>query len=297
MSFVRHRGVSREPLGGLGFLGCRPVGCGSPAVRLPAAVTCPSSPFSGCDSSPQLFPHFRQGDCFDRCGGGSPRERSSRANSFRSGVLQSPLCHPQGHRGLATSDRSLTPQPFGSGLQFPHGDFHFRSPISSSGGLDGVPGSPGCLPSGTSAPVIAPLPEVLRGDLGPTVSRAVLRPVVCAAGIHTSHGPYLRHHAPLRVPHSAVFGRLACPRLLVSGSRAGEGLSSMALPRGRGLGEPLQELSRSFTDFGLSWDESSNSSFEDFPDSKASSEALFSAARVRVLSAAAAGVVVSTSRG
>ena len=138
MSFVRHRGVSQEPLGGLGFLGCRPVGCGSPVVWLPPAVPCPSSPFSGSDSFPQLFPHFCQGDCFDCCGGGSPHERSNRASSFRSGVLQSPLCHPQGHRGLATSDRSLTPQPFGSGLKFPHGDFRFGSPISSSGGVDGV---------------------------------------------------------------------------------------------------------------------------------------------------------------
>ena len=112
-----------------------------------------------------------------------------------------------------------------------------------------------------------------------------------------SHGPYLRHHAPLRVPHSAVFGRLARPWLLVSGSRAGEGLSSVALPGARGPGEPLQELSRSFTDFRLSGDESSNSSFEGFPDLKASSEALLSAARVCVLSAAAAKAVLSTSRG
>ena len=46
---------------------------------------------------------------------------------------------------------------------------------------------------------------------------------------------------------------------------------------------------------GLSGDESSNSSFEGFPDSKAISEALLSAARVRVLSAAASRVVASTS--
>ena len=40
----------------------------------------------------------------------------------------------------------------------------------------------------------------------------------------------------------------------------------MALLGARGPGEPLQELSRSFTDFGLSGDESSNLSFEGFPD-------------------------------
>ena len=110
------------------------------------------------------------------------------------------------------------------------------------------------------------------------------------------HGPCLCHSAPLRVPHSEVPGRLTRPRLLVSGSHAGEGLSPLALPGAWDPGESLQELPRSYADFGLSGDESSNSSFEGFPDSKASSEALLSAARVRVLSAAASRVMASTSR-
>ena len=296
MSFVRHRGVSREPLGGLGFLGCRPLGRGSPAVQLPPTIPCASYSFSGSDSSPQLFPQLHQGDGFDSCGGRSPREGGSRTSSLGSGVLQSPLCHPQSHRGLATGDRLLTPQPFGSGFQFPHGDFRFGSPISSSGGLDGVPGSPERLPSGPGAPVIAPLSEVLSGVLGSPVLRAVLWPVVCPAGLHVGHGPCLCHHAPLRVPHSAVPGRLAHPRLLVSRSRAGEGLPSLALPGARDPGESLQELPRSFTEIGLSGDKSSNSSFEGFPNSKVSSEALLSAARVRVLSTAAFRVVAPTFR-
>ena len=100
------------------------------------------------------IPQLHQGDGFDSCGGRSLREGGSRTSSLGSGVLQSPLCHPQSHWGLATGDRPLTPQPFGSGFQFPHGDFRISSPISSSGGLDGVPGSPGSLPSGPGAPVI-----------------------------------------------------------------------------------------------------------------------------------------------
>ena len=212
------------------------------------------------------------------------------------GFFQSPLCHPQGHRGLAAVDRPLTPQPFGSGFQFPRRDCRFGSPVSSSGGLDGVPRSSGHLPSGSGASVIAPLPEVLRRVFRSPVSRAVLRPVVCPTGFHAGHGPCLCHHALLRVPHSAVPGRLARPRLLVSGSRAGEGFSPLALSGARDPGESLQELPRSYSDFRLSGDESSNLSFEGFPDSKASSEALLSAARVSVLSAAASRVVASTSR-
>ena len=210
-------------------------------------------------------------------------------------LLQSPLCHPQGHRGLEACDRSLTPQPFGLGLQVSHGDCRFGSPVSSSGGLNGVPGSPGRLPSGSSASVISSLPEVLCGGRGPTVSLPLLRSVDCLAGVHAGHGPCVCHHAPLRVSHPSLPGRLARPRLLVSGCSAGEGLSPLALPGARGSGEYLQELSGSVSDFGLSGDETSKTSFEGFPDPKAYPEALLSATRIHVLSIAAANVVATTS--
>ena len=95
MSFVRHKGVSREPLEGLGFLWCRLLGRGSPAVRLPLTIPCASYSFSGSDSSPQLFLQLHQGDGFDSCVGRSPSEGGSRTSSLGSGVLRSPLCHPK----------------------------------------------------------------------------------------------------------------------------------------------------------------------------------------------------------
>ena len=91
--------------------------------------------------------------------------------------------------------------------------------------------------------------------------RSLLRSVDCPAGVHAGHGPCISHHAPLRVSHPSLPGRLASPRLLVSGCSAGEGLSPLALPGARGSGEPLQELSGSVSDFGLSGDETSNTSF------------------------------------
>ena len=48
-------------------------------------------------------------------------------------------------------------------------------------------------------------------------------------------------------------------------------------------------------DFGLSGDETSNASFEGFPDPRACPEALLSAARIRVLSSAAYISVATTS--
>ena len=295
MSFVRHRGVSCEPLGGLGVLGSRSVGCRSPTVWLPCSFPCPPVAFSGSDTPSQLFSQLHQGDCVGRCGGRSPRERSSRTSSFGSGLLQPPLCHPQGLRWLEACDRSRTPQPVGPCLPVSCGDSFVGSPISSSGGLDGIPGSPGCLPSGSGAPVISALPEVLRGGLSPAVSRSLFRPLDCPSGVHAGHGPCLCHHAPLRLQDPALSGRMACPRVLVSGDSAGEGFSTLALPGARSMCEPLQELSGPGSDFGLSGDETSNRSFEGFPDPKACPEALLSAARIRILPSAAAVSVATTS--
>ena len=152
---------------------------------------------SGSDTPSQLFPQLHQGDCVGRCGGRFARERSSRASSFGSWLLQSPLCHPQSHRGLEACDRPLTLRLVGSCLPVSHGDSCVDSPISSSGRLDGVPGSPRCLPLGSGAPVISALPEVLRGGLGPAVSCSLFRPVDCPAGVHAGHGPCVCHHAPV----------------------------------------------------------------------------------------------------
>ena len=69
----------------------------------------------------------------------------------------------------------------------------------------------------------------------------------------------------------------------------------MALPGALSACEPLQELSGPSSDFGLSGDEASNTSFEGFPDLKVCPEALLSAARIRILSSAAAVSVVTTS--
>ena len=272
MSFVRCRGVPCEPLGGLGILGVRSVGCRG----LPDSFPYHPFPLSGSDTPSQLFPQLHLGDCVGRCSGGSAREWSSRASSFGSGLLQSPLCHPQGHRGLEARDRPLTPKPVGSCLPVSHGDSFVGSPISSSGRLDGVPGYPGCLHSGSGAPVISALPEVLHGGFGPTVSRSLFRPVDCPAGVHAGHGSCVCHHAPVRFQDPTLPGRLACPWILVSGYSAGEGLPPLALPGARGSCEPLQELSGSGSDFGLSGDEASNASFEGFPDPKACPEALLS---------------------
>ena len=149
-------------------------------------------------------------------------------------------------------NRPLTPQPVGPCLPVSYGDSFVSFPISSSGRLDGIPGSLGCLPSGSGAPIISTLPEVMRGGLGPAVSRSLFRPLDCPSGVHAGPGPCICHHAPLQLQDPSSSGRLARPRILVSRDSAGEGLPPLALPGARRACELRQELSGSGSDFGLS---------------------------------------------
>ena len=89
----------------------------------------------------------------------------------------------------------------------------------------------------------------------------LLRPFDCPSGVHTGHGPYLFHHAPLWVQDPALPGRLARHRVLVSGDSAGEGLSPLVMSGAQHPRQSLQELSDSLSDFGLSGDEALDASF------------------------------------
>ena len=287
MSFVRNREVSQGTLGGLGVLGGRPVGRGGPTVQLPDSLLCHPFSLSGSNTPSELFPIVHPGNRVEQCDGRSAGEGIHQTGSFNSRLLQPPVRYPQGHRGSAAGNRPLPPQPFCSRLPFSHGDSSVGSPVSSSGRLDGVRGSPGRLSSGSCAPVVTALPEVLRGGFCPAVSCSLLRPLDCPAGVHTCHGSYLFHHAPLQFPDPTVSGQLARPRILVSRESAGEGFSPLVVSEAQRPCQPRQELSDSLSDAGLSGDEASNTSFEGFPNPQTCPEALISASRVHVLSAAA----------
>ena len=197
LSFVRHRRVSRGLLGDLGILGSQPVGRGGPPLRLQDPLLCSSFSLDGSDPPSQLFPVVHQGNCVERRSVRLGCEESCRICSFDSGLLQPTVCYPEGHRGLAPGYRSPAPQPLRGGLSFSHGDNKVSSPVSSSGRLDGVTGSPGWLPPGSGAPVISALPEVLLGGFGAPILRALLRSVNCSAGVHAGHGPDIFSHAPI----------------------------------------------------------------------------------------------------
>ena len=268
MSLVSQgRGVSRGTLGCLGVVGSRCLGSSGSPLRLsdPFPITTPS--LSCSDPPSQLQPQFRQGAGVVRLSGkGGHRDRAS-----FSGVLQSPLCHSQSHRGLATCHRPLTPQWLGGALQFSYGDCPVRFPVSPSGGLDGVPGSPERLPPGSCTSGLSPFPEVLRGGCGVSVSDPVLQPVFRSSGVQPRHGSYIFHHASPQFSPSPLSGS---PGLHLPGSGACEGLPPLAMSSRRGHSQSFEELFGPDSDVGLSRDDLRDFSFEGFPDPQTGSEVL-----------------------
>ena len=170
--------------------------------------------------------------------------------------------------------RPLTPQWLGGTLQFSYGDCPVRSTVSPSGGLDGVPGSPGRLPPGSCTSGLSPFPEVLRGGCGVSISDPVLRPVFRSPGVHQRHGSYIFHHASPRVSSSPLSRRLAGPGLHLPGSGACEGFPPLAMSSPRGHSQSSEELFGPDSDVGLSRDDTRDFSFEGFPDPQTDSEVL-----------------------
>ena len=173
--------------------------------------------------SAELQPHVHPRACSCRCGRSAAGEGSTRTCDSFSGLLQPSFCHSQSHRWVAPGDRPLVPQQLGGRLPFPYGDYPVCSPISPSWRLDGIPGSPGCLPPGSGPSIVSTLPEVLLGGVGLPVPHLLLRPVDGSAGVYACHGPGLIDNASSRIPDPPVSRRLACAGLLLSRDRAGEG--------------------------------------------------------------------------
>ena len=202
-------------------MGGRSMGRRGLAVRLPDSLLYGSISLP-CSAPPaELFPFIHPGGCSGCCSGRPAVERGNRACSLFSRLLQPSFCYTQGHRGVATYNRSLAPQPCCQCLPFSYGDRSVSSPVPASGGLDGVFGSPRFLSPGSGSSIVSPLPAVLRGGLCSFVPRPLFQPFDGSSDIHACHGPDLLYHASLRLQDPAVFGRLARPRILVQGDCVG----------------------------------------------------------------------------
>ena len=273
MSLVRcGRGLFGGPLGDLAVVGGRCLGGAGFALWVSGPFPFATSSLFDSATPAELQPLFHPWAGSSQCGVRPGGQGGDRTSSSYARLLQPSLCDSKGHRWVAPGDRPLPPQQVCGCLPFSYGDNTICSPMFQGRGLDGVSGSPGHLPPGSSTSIFSPVPEVLRGGVDFPVSRPLFWPVDGSSSIHPRHGPGLCDHASSRVPDSPVPRRLAGPCFHLPGDCAGEGFSTLAMsPTGDSCQSP-KELVGSQPDSGLLRDDNSDFSFEGFPDSQMGSE-------------------------
>ena len=192
-----------------------------------------SSSLFHTDPPSELYPIFHPW-----CGSGGRCEGFAIRGCHRtlfiwSGLLQSPFRNTEGHWWLASSYRSVVPQPICAPVPFPYGDGPVCSPIAPCWRLADFARPPGRIPPSPCPSSVSDVFALLPRFPGVPISGTMLWFVIRTACLHACLGPGLLHHASFWLPHSAVFSRLAGPWLFSIGDHSGEGLPSSPMCRPR----------------------------------------------------------------
>ena len=129
-----------------------------------------------------LFPVVHQGKSLGEGVPRSPPQASHRTSSSDSRLLQSPICGPEGFRGVAPHHRPVYPEHVYRISALPYGDSSVRPTFHSPGRLDDLIGSSGRLPSGSNPPGIASVSSLHHGRSPIPVQGTVLRADNCPSG-------------------------------------------------------------------------------------------------------------------
>ena len=279
------REVVNFPVGGLGVLGRRTLGCAGSEGGVFATFCLSSSSFTYTGPPSELLPHFHQG-VGSFCGGsGSTEQGCHRTGIIGAWLLQPFICYSEGHRWLEACYRSLSPQPLCPTVLISYGDIPVGPPILAPRGLDGFYRPPGRIPSGPCPSGLSQVSPVLYWPSDVPVSGSLLWFVIRSAGFYAYHGPNLLDNAPLWIQNFMFSRRLARPRILSPGDCVGERLFTVTLLRSRSYGQPLQEFSHAYSDHRLSGSDPSINTFEGFPDTDQDPESSLSGRRLHILSA------------
>ena len=143
----------------------------------------------------------------------STPQASHGTGSSGSRLLQSPVCGPEGFRGVVPRHRPIHPGHLHRVPAISHGDSSVRPSFHSPRRLDDLIRSSGRLPPGSDPSGIASVSSLHHGRSLLSVQGAVLRVDNCPSGLYTADGSNIRHSPSLRYQDAQI------PRRLVDSSR------------------------------------------------------------------------------
>ena len=188
-----------------------------------------------------LFPIFHQGKSL---GLGVPRstpQASHRTGSSGSRLLQSPICGPEGFRGVAPHHRPIHPEHLHRIPAISHGDSSVRPSLHLPRRLDDLIRSSGRIPPGSGPSGIASVSSLHHGRSLLSVQGAVLRVDNCPLGLYKADGSNIRHSPSLRYQDAQIPRRLADSSRIQDHLSPGEGQAPASV-RGAGTTSQSQEV-------------------------------------------------------
>ena len=188
-----------------------------------------------------LFPIFHQRKSL---GAGVPRstpQASHRTGSSGFRLLQSPICGPEGFRGMAPHHRPIHPEHLHCIPAISHGDSSVRPSLHSPRRLDDLIRSSGRIPPGSGPSGIASVSSLHHGRSLLLVQGAVLRVDNCPSGLYKADGSNIRHSPSLRYQDAQIPRRLADSSRIQDHLFPGEGQAPASV-RGAGTTSQSQEV-------------------------------------------------------
>ena len=187
-----------------------------------------------------LYPFFHQGKSLGAGVPRSPPQKSHRTGSD-SRLLQSPICGPEGFRGLAPHHRPVYPEHLHRFSAISHGDSSVHPPFHSPRRLDDLLRSAGRIPPSSDPSGIASVSLLHHGRSLLSVQGAVLRADNCPSGLYTSDGSNICHSPSLRYQDAQISRRLVDSSRIQDRLYPGEGQAPSSV-RGAGTTSQFQEV-------------------------------------------------------
>ena len=185
-----------------------------------------------------LYPFFHQGKSLGAGVPRSPLQKSHRTGSSDSRLIQSPICGPEGFRGVAPHHRPVYPEHLHRFSAISHGDSSVRPTFHSPRRLDDLLRSAGRIPPSSG---ITSVSSLHHGRSLLSVQGAVLRADNCPSGLYTADGSNIRHSPSLRYQDAQISRRLVDSTRIQDRLYPGEGQAPSSV-RGAGTTSQFQEV-------------------------------------------------------
>ena len=192
-----------------------------------------------------VLPTVHQGSRLNPGASKPSSEGGSRTSPSVSGFLQPSIPRPEGFGVVVPHHRSVDPERLHHLVALPHGDSSVSPSFHSPRRLDGLPGSAGRLPSGSSSSRFASLPSLRGGKEVVSIQGPLLRSYDRTPSLHEDYGPSVRYPPQVRGQDASLPGRLAYPGLYRNRLPTIEGQAPINLHRTWHPGQPHEVVSSS----------------------------------------------------